>query len=681
MARSAEARTNVATGPLGRDTQHAGDAARASGAAPSSSFAPPLGSAAIPNRTALAPALLVDELARAGVRDVCVSPGSRSAPLVSALIAHDGLRLWSHVDERSGAFFALGLARAARRPVAIVCTSGTAVANLLPAVVEAYHARVPLIVLTADRPPELRDCGAGQTIDQRSIFGTHVRWSFDLGTPEATPDVLRHVRAVACRAVAVARGDAGSVAGPVHLNVPLREPLDPRPVPGDVAAALLATPAARGRDGTAWTRSARTRPAIDDATLEEIAGLLGRARRVLVVAGPLDDDDPATVPAVAGLCAALRAPLLAELASNLRHEPATRFLADAADAIVGAPQVEEPSTAWSPDAIVRIGPVPTAKALATWLARRDGVPQIVIDAAATWTDPAAVATHLVVASPAVVCTSLAARLGALRAVAGGRRDADDAWLERWQSAGRRGRASLDVATSPPASAVPAALAASAAQVASCADRSGAPPVFEGHAIHALAHALPPGAVLYAGNSLAVRALEAYWPSGAPSPRVLANRGANGIDGFVSSVLGAAAADPSLPTVGVCGDLSFYHDLNGLLAARRHGVRAVLLVLNNDGGGIFDHLPIAAHRAGYEEHFATPHGLDFQPAVEMYGCAFERVTRAEDLGAALARALASRRTAVVELRFARATSLAAWSAARGGAIRAAAAEEDGACTSS
>ena len=615
----------------------------------------------IPNRTALAPVLLIDELVRAGVRDVCVSPGSRSAPLASAIVAHDGLRAWSHVDERSGGFFALGLARASRRPVAIVTTSGTAVANLLPAVVEAFHARVPLIVLTADRPPELRDCGAGQTIDQLGIFGTHVRWFCELGTPEATLAAMRHVRALACRAVAVASGDAGGVPGPVHLNVPLREPLDPRPIPGDVADALLATSAARGRDGTPWTRTGRARPAIEGEALEEIAGLLWTSRRALVVAGPLDDGDAAIVPAVAGLCAALQAPLLAEVASNLRREPATLFLIDATDAIARATLEGDPTGAWQPDVIVRVGPVPTSKALATWLASRADVPQIVIDPAATWSDPASVATHLLVAAPAVVCTSLAARLGARRALAGGRRDLDEAWLARWQSAGRRGRTALDAAT------------ADRGDVTT-GDGQPTSPAFEAHAVRALASVLPAGAVLYAGNSLAVRALDAFWPAATPPPRVLANRGANGIDGFVSSVLGAAAADPAVPTVGLCGDLSFYHDLNGLLAARRHGVRALLLVLNNDGGGIFDHLPIAAHRAGYEEQFATPHGLDFQPVVEMYGCAFERVTRPEHLAAAIARGLAAPRTAVVELRFTRAGSLAAWNAARAAALRAVAGED-------
>jgi 2-succinyl-5-enolpyruvyl-6-hydroxy-3-cyclohexene-1-carboxylate synthase len=275
------------------------------------------------------------------------------------------------------------------------------------------------------------------------------------------------------------------------------------------------------------------------------------------------------------------------------------------------------------------------------------VPQVVIDPAATWADPASIATHLLVGAPGVVCTSLAARLGALRALARGKRDHDAGWLAHWQEAGACARATLDAA---------------------CAAADGAVP-FEGHAVRALADAVCAGALLCVGNSLAVRALDAFWPGDVDPPRVIVNRGANGIDGFVSTVLGAAAADASRPVIGVCGDLSFYHDLNGLLAARRHAVRALLLVLNNDGGGIFDHLPIAAHRDGYEEQFATPHGLDFRHVAEMYGCGFERVTRTGDLADALARGIASPSTTIVELRFARDASLAAWSAARSAAVRA------------
>jgi 2-succinyl-5-enolpyruvyl-6-hydroxy-3-cyclohexene-1-carboxylate synthase len=614
------------------------------------------------NRTAFVPALLVDEIARCGVQHVCVAPGSRSAPLASALVGHGGLRLWSHVDERAGAYFALGLARASRQPVAVVCTSGTAVANLLPAVVEAFHARLPLLVLTADRPPELRDCGAGQTIDQLGIFGTSVRWFFELGTPPVTAAAMRHVRALACRAVAVARGDLGSPPGPVHVNLAFREPLEPCLVPGDVPPEVAETSVARGREGAPWTRVVPSRPVPDGRSLDEVAALLLRAHRPLVVAGPLDDPDPSTGPAVAGLCAALRAPLLAEAASNLRHPTTARFVVDAHDAVVrvtGTAPPGEPGL--RPDAVVRLGASPTSKPLATWLSALDDVPHVLVDSAGAWADPAAVATHLAVGTPSVVCAQLAARIGVLRACARdhGRRPPDDpSWPERWQAAGRRARRAIEEA-----------LVHETADGARPAD-AVAVRVFEAHAVAALARVLPAGAILYVGNSLAVRALDAFWPLDAPAVRVLLNRGANGIDGFASSVLGAAAADPTVPVVGLCGDLSFYHDLNGLLAAHRDGVRATLVVLNNDGGGIFDHLPIARYRAGFETLFATPHGLDFAAAAAMYGCSFERVASVQELAAAVTRALAGPRASVVELRIDRGASLAAWREARTCAVRAA-----------
>jgi 2-succinyl-5-enolpyruvyl-6-hydroxy-3-cyclohexene-1-carboxylate synthase len=578
----------------------------------------------VPNRTYLLPVLLADELARAGVRHACVSPGSRSAPLALALAGRPEIRLWSHVDERSGAFFALGLAKASHAPVALVCTSGTAAANFLPAVVEAWHARVPLVVLTADRPPELHDCGAGQTIDQLRLFGTHVRWFADTGTLEPTPDGLRRARTLACRAVAAA---AGPPAGPVHLNVPLREPLAPEPVPGDLPADLdaRAGEAGPGREDAPWTRvhAADEAPAAEAvaATVE----VLARAERPLVVAGPLDDPDPRLAGGLAELAGALGAPVIAEAASNLRRAPLLPLLADAHDALARDRRFV---AAHAPDVVLRLGAPPTSKALASWLATLDGVPQVLLDATGGWPDPGAVATHLVRGRPGGTLAALG------RALPPRRRD--PAWAAGWRAAG---------------------VAARAALAAAAGDE---PQPFEAHAVAALARALPAGALLYAGNSMAIRALDAFWPADAPPVRVLANRGANGIDGFVSSVLGAAAGGGAggCPVVGLCGDLSFYHDLNGLLAVSRHGVRATLVVLDNDGGGIFDFLPIAAFRERYEELFATPHGLDFRPAVEMYGAGFERVTAAAGLAPALARALGAPRTTVVDFVFGRGASVAA-----------------------
>jgi 2-succinyl-5-enolpyruvyl-6-hydroxy-3-cyclohexene-1-carboxylate synthase len=289
---------------------------------------------------------------------------------------------------------------------------------------------------------------------------------------------------------------------------------------------------------------------------------------------------------------------------------------------------------------------------------------VLIDPAATWADPASVATHVVVAEPAAVCASLAMRLGARRACAASP-PRGDGWLARWRAAGARTRkaitASLRVAQ-------PSCDEGPSGRGRAPVDRSLADDApFEGDAVAALAHALPAAALLYVGNSLAIRALDAFWPAEAAAPRVLVNRGANGIDGFVSSVLGAAAADPSVPVVGLCGDLSFYHDLNGLLAARRAALAATFVVLDNDGGGIFDHLPIAAHRDGYEQLFATPHGLDFRGAVEMFGCAFVRVASAAELAAALERASAARGTTVIVLRIDRARSLQRWGAIRAHAV--------------
>ncbi|HEV7735635.1 MAG TPA: 2-succinyl-5-enolpyruvyl-6-hydroxy-3-cyclohexene-1-carboxylic-acid synthase [Candidatus Binatia bacterium] len=561
-----------------------------------------------PNRTYVGPVLLADELVRAGVRHACITPGSRSTPLALTLAAHPALRAWSHIDERSAGFFALGLAKATRSPVVLACTSGTAAANFLPAVIEAWHAHVPLVVLTADRPPELRDCGAGQTIDQVHLFGSHVRWFVDVGTPEPTAAWMRWARTLACRAVATA---VGPPAGPVHLNCAFRDPLVP-----DTSEPIALVPA---RNGSAWVQVLAPDAATDVAV---IAPVLRRARRPIIVCGLLDDPDPALPGAVAALAQAIGAPVLAEPASNLRRHPLDDVLVDAHDAVLRHAGF---AAGHLPDVVVRLGAPPTSKVLGGWLAQLADVPQIVVAPDGSWPDPASVASQVVRGAPLAICTQLARALDDV--------EPDPHWRARWRRAARSARHALATAVA----------------------ADGEP--FEAHAIAALAATLPSDATLYVGNSLAIRDLDWFWPAHAPTVRVLANRGANGIDGFVSSVLGAAAASP-IPTVGLCGDLSLYHDLNGLLAVRRHGVRAVLLVVDNDGGGIFDHLPVAREGAHFEEFFATPHGLDFRPAVEMYGAGFERVTRVADLGGALERALAAPRTTVVLLQIDRAHSVAA-----------------------
>lgn len=584
----------------------------------------------VPNRTYLLPSVLADELARAGVRDVCLTPGNRSAPLAIALAARTGLRTIVHLDERAAGFFALGLAKATRAPVALVCTSGTAAANLLPAVVEAFHARVPLLVLTADRPAELRDCGAPQAIDQLRLFGPFARWFVEAALPD-TPDGLRAARTIVCRAVAVA---CGRPAGPVHLNVPLREPLAPEVVAGDVPAALARDLAFAGRAGGAWTRIAPARSVPGAGALATLAATLSAARRPLIVCGPLDDPDPALPAALASLADRLGAPVVAEPASNLRRPALAAALVDGADALLRAATFRD---AHRPDVVLRVGTAPTSRSLLSWLGAHPEIPQVVLDGEGGWSDPAGVTAAVVAGAPAESATLLAHALAGYTS--------DPHWRRRWRAAGAAAREALRGVLDP----------------------RGAP--FEGHAVAALAASLPPDATLYAGNSLAIRDLDWFWPATAPPVRVLANRGANGIDGFVSSVLGAAAASLPGPTVGLCGDLSFLHDLGGLLAAHRHGIRATFVVLDNDGGGIFDHLPVAQFPEHHERLFVTPHGLDLGALVRGYGVAYRRAADAGTLAGAIVDAVRAPRTTVLHVPVDRAHSLSAHRRAWAGAAHA------------
>jgi len=561
-------------------------------------------------------AALVDELARAGIRHVCACPGSRSTPLVLAAARHPAVRLWMHLDERSAAFFGLGLAKARREPVALLCTSGTAAANFLPAVVEAFYARVPLVVLTADRPHELRDRGAPQTIDQLRLYGTHVKWFADLPEPDDQPILLRYVRSVASRAVAAARARPP---GPVHLNCPFREPLAP----------VWPTDPPTGLPSGGFTAAEAPR-APDPAAVEALARDLTAAPRGLIVCGPLDT--PAFAPAAVELAAALGYPILADPLSGVRCGPHDRSLVlDCYDALLRQPALAE---RLAPEVVIRFGALPTAKSVALFL-QAHPCRQIVVDSGGGWNDPLLTATDVLHADEAALCRALAR---AVRARGG---EPGSEWAQTWCAADRRARRALDTCL------------------------AGITEPFEGKVFSELAALLPDRAVLYAGNSMPVRDLDSFFPGSARQIRFLANRGANGIDGVVSSALGASAGTTE-PVVLVIGDLSFYHDLNGLLAARLHGLRATIILLNNDGGGIFSFLPPAGDPSDFERLFGTPHGLDFRPAVEMYGGRHVRFTSWEAFRESVRTALAGPGLTVIEVPTDRARNVAlhraAWQAA-------------------
>ena len=538
--------------------------------------------------------ILVDELARCGLAAVCLAPGSRSTPLALAFAAQPAIRLYRHLDERSAGFFALGLALASGRPVALVCTSGTAAANFHPAIIEAYYAYVPLIVLTADRPPELRQSGANQTIDQIKMFGDHVRWAVELPAPQAdAPDVvLRHLRTLAARAYATADG---LPQGPVHLNCPFRKPLEPATKAGPPSAAAQ-PPAVAARPFT-LIRRGRLLP--DEAAIGGILKAIEWHPRGLILCGP-DSPGGAFPAAVADLARATGFPVLADSLSNVRHGPHV-----AGGLVLGAYNLWLPALGRRlprPEVIVRFGTVATSAALAAYLAGLSPNFHLHVREDGQWADDQHHTDTYLQADPVAVCEALRVALDRR----GFQRQPD--WAAPWMMAEARTLAALDEALAKT-------------------------PFCEGAAVTRLLAALPPDAALFAGNSLPVRHVDTFDRPTLRPRTEYGNRGASGIDGNVSTALGLVAAGRRV--VALLGDITFYHDMNGLMAVRQHRLDDVtFVVINNDGGGIFRRLPVAQHDPPFTDLFLTPHGLTFEHAAAMYGLRYRRVGDMDTLDEAL-----------------------------------------------
>lgn len=524
----------------------------------------------------------LDELARSGVRDICVAPGSRSTPLVLAASRDSRFRLFSVVDERSAGFLALGMGKAGNHPAGVITTSGTAGANLYPAVIEASQGEVPLLILTADRPHRLRDTDANQTMDQFRLFGNYPRAFMEVAPPLLTDASFRHLRGQACRAVALAQGPPR---GPVHLNFPFDKPLEPgsseftlSPRPGNVS------PEAWGgrEDGGPFVRTPE--PYLDPG--QEMVGdleeILSSSARGLIVVGPVPDALEVG-PAALALSAATGFPILSDPLSGARFSPSHGAQVVAGyDIFLGAPGVRRDL---APDLVLRVGASPTSAHLLTYLAEHSRVPQVVVDQGHRWKDHLATAHAYFRASPAALLATLAGRAS---------RGGAPEWRARWKEVERRTLSLLQ------------------------APRDEA--LLEGEILAALAERLPEETGLLVGNSMSIRDLDAF---GLPRTRllkVLANRGTSGIDGLVSTTLGVAAVSPG-PVVGVLGDLAFLHDMNGLLAMKRAEITAGFVVVNNDGGGIFETLPVRAFEPAFTRLFATPHGLDFSKVADLYGIPF------------------------------------------------------------
>jgi 2-succinyl-5-enolpyruvyl-6-hydroxy-3-cyclohexene-1-carboxylate synthase len=540
----------------------------------------------------------VQELARCGMRAACTSPGSRCTPIVLSLANEPGLRCYSHIDERCSGFFALGLAKASGLPVAITCTSGTAAAELLPAVVEAHEARVPLIVLTGDRPAELREIGAGQTIDQIKLYGGAAKWFFEVGTHDCSEQRLRWIRTLACRSYWTALQGRPGV---VHLNFALREPL--------LCDEPLGTDGTARADGSPYLICPPGRGAAEEQ-LSALREIVSSSKRGVLIAGRHELQD-GFGQAAAEFCEAAGWPLLADPMSGARRGATAIAHYDA------LLRDEAFRAANTPDTVIRIGDLPTSKPLRGWLAQLPQTVQVGIDSQQAAQDPDSVLSSSFALAP----------VDALRALTGSLARSDSGYLERWQHSDRL-----------------------AAQV--IIGELGGGEISEPAIAAELGVLLPATATLFLASSMPVRDVETFWPARADPPRVLCNRGANGIDGIVSSALGTAAQGDG-PVVLLIGDVALAHDIGGLLACSRCEVSLTIVLINNQGGGIFDFLPVASSPLAlkddvYSHHIATPTGLDFARAASLYGLAHEHVGDIRAFRGALERSLETSGSEILEV---------------------------------
>lgn len=540
----------------------------------------------------------VDELVKNGLTDIVISPGSRSTPLAMTVCEHKSLNEWVMIDERSAAFFALGMAKETKKPVALICTSGTAAANYFPAIVEAHYGRVPLIVLTADRPHELRDIGAPQAIEQIKMYGEYVKWFHEMALPEASERMLSYVRGMAARAVYEARE---SNAGPVHLNFPFREPLVP-----DFTIDHLWGDTVKQSYYPTFNGEKR----LTVSQLNELYEKLTSKQRGVIVCGPQVDQDLAQ--AITKLASKWRLPVLADPLSQLRagkHDHDS--IIESYDAVFKSQSIREQL---KPAYIIRFGAMPVSKTFLFYMEENKDALQFVVEEDKGFRDPTGNATEFIYAHPVSLCEDLINMSADV--------EKNSKWLEKWQQMNQIAKKHLLIESSDE--------------------------ITEGGAVRSLLEVIPTRSNLYVGNSMAVRDLDTFFMTTEKEISILANRGTSGIDGMISSALGASTASGD-PVTLLIGDLSFYHDLNGLLAAKHYELTITILLINNNGGGIFSFLPQASEEKYFEALFGTPLNIDFEPIVSTYGGKYSVVTNETDLKRQLLNSYQEKGLSVIEVK--------------------------------
>lgn len=547
--------------------------------------------------------LLIDELTRSGVDTFFLAPGSRSTPLTTAVARHPAAHAIVHFDERGTAFATLGYGRATGRPAGWVTTSGTAVANGLPAVVEGATDGVPMLLLTADRPPELRDTAANQTIDQVKIFGEYVRWQMDLPTP--TTDIApAMVLSTADQAVHRA---TRAPAGPVHLNCMFRKPLEPQPDGADYTdyTRALSDWAAQS---TPYTRYPATTLASDPASIDTVAAVVRTTEHGLLVAGRLDTE--AERSAVSRLAEQLGWPLIPDVTSGLRFGGAAARRIAFADQVLTDASFRD---AMQPEAVLHVGGRFVSKRLQQYVEAARPTHHIVVRPDPARIDPGHQVTQHIESDVTAFCAALAEHVTSPE---------QTAWTRQWAAA-----------TDAVQDAVERALLRDDASLS------------EPFVAHHVTQRVPDAQALVLASSMPVRDANRYGATDGAAVPVVANRGASGIDGTVATAAGVAAARAA-PATLLIGDLALLHDLNSL--ALLGEVPVIVVVVNNHGGGIFHFLPIAKHTDVFEPYFATPHGCSFEHAAACFDLPYKRPETRDDFERAYRHACEQGMSALIEV---------------------------------
>lgn len=563
------------------------------------------------NRNILWAETFIEELVSFGVRYACISPGSRSTPLTLAAARNKKLKSYINIDERSSAFFALGLAKAEGTPVVLICTSGTATAEFYPAIIEAYQQRVPLIVCTADRPPELVNVGANQTINQDNIYKNHIRWYCAAGLPRPDAKGIKHIRQCARKAFNNCYVNAR---GPVHINFPFKKPFEPDSYTDEIQGKLL-------EDNPAADNS----PLLPERTdvknirrkkwFNEISGRILDSKKILLIAGP-DKYNPGFPAGISRLAEVLNAPVLADGCSNIRfgiHHKGN--IISNFDAIL---RHEKFSAGNRPDLIIHFGRTITSKALETYL-EKCRAPKYLINDSGDWFDPSNKALAAVKCRPYNFCDEMSDYLENKI-----KQRRNTGWFENFKSADKM------------AGELKIKIIEHSASLNEC------------RVAAEVLNLIPDNSQIMVSNSMPARDFDYFASNSEKNIKVYNNRGASGIDGIISTALGTAA-ESKKPSVLITGDLAFYYDLNGLLAARNYGIPLIIVLVNNNGGGIFDILPIARYGKLFKEYFTVSHNLDFSHFVRAYGGNYKRRKNWNDFRSSFKNALRSKKFSVIEIR--------------------------------